>query len=80
MVIKKNLQYYINLNWSYTIEQDTHNKKKFYIIRVNELPGVCTDASTIEEGMKEIKDALRGALELYIKQDEPIPVPIKKDD
>ena len=48
---KKNLSYYLNLNWSYTIEQETHNRKTYYIIRVNELPGVCTDAETIEEGV-----------------------------
>lgn len=42
MATKKGLKYYLGLNWSYTIEQDVYRKKKFYIIRVNELPGVCT--------------------------------------
>lgn len=79
MATKKNLKYYMNLNWSYTIEQETHKGAHYYIIRVNELPGVCTDAATIEEGMREIRDAIEAAIRLYIKNKEPIPEPIKKE-
>lgn len=77
---KKDLKYYLNLNWSYTIEQDSHDGKKFYIIRVNELPGVCTDAISIAKGMEDIKDAIAGAIELYMEQGDPIPEPIKKEE
>ena len=55
MATKKDFNYYKNLNWSYTIEQETHKGKRYYIIRVNELPGICTDAETVEEGMKELR-------------------------
>lgn len=75
---KKNLTYYLNLNWSYNIEQETHNRKHYYIIRVNELPGVCTDAETIEEGMQAIKEAIKAAIKLYLKQGGSIPEPIDK--
>jgi len=80
MSTKKNLTYYMNLPWSYTIEQEEHKGKRYYIIRVNELPGICTDAETIEEGMKGIKEAIEGAILLYLKNREPIPEPIKKED
>ncbi len=79
MDTKKDLKYYLGLNWSYTIELSTHKGKKFYIIRVNELPGVCTDATTIEEGMKEIQDAIAATIELYLEQGDPIPEPINKE-
>ena len=79
MVIKKDLKYYLGLNWSYTIEQDFHKGKKFYIIRVNELPGVCTDASTIEKGMKNIQDAIAATIELYLEQGDIIPEPVNKE-
>ncbi|MBF5059485.1 type II toxin-antitoxin system HicB family antitoxin [Candidatus Neptunochlamydia vexilliferae] len=75
---KKSLSYYLNLNWSYTVEQETYNRKTYYIIRVNELPGICTDADTIEEGMKLIKEAIKGAIKLYLKQGDPIPEPVDK--
>ncbi len=79
MATKKNVKYYMNLNWSYTIEQETHKGMRYYIIRVNELPGVCTDAETIEEGMQNIREAIEGAVRLYLKNNEPIPEPIKKE-
>jgi predicted RNase H-like HicB family nuclease len=79
MATKKNLNYYVNLKWSYTLEEDEANDKRFFIIRVNELPGVCTDAETVEEGMREIKDAIKAAIKLYMKQGESIPEPIDKD-
>jgi|SRR5579862_9637660 len=80
MATKKDLKYYLGLNWSYTIEQDFHKGKKFYIIRVNELPGVCTDANTIEKGMKNIKDAIAATIELYLEQGDPIPEPVNKEE
>lgn len=80
MDTKKDIKYYLKLNWSYTLEQSSHKGKKFFIIRVNELPGVCTDAKTVEEGMQEIQDVLKTTLELYLEQGDPIPEPIKKED
>lgn len=79
MATKKDLNYYLGLNWSYTIQQCVHEEKKIYIIRVNELPGVCTDSKSIEKGMKDIQEALAGAIELYLEQGEPIPEPIRKE-
>ena len=79
MATKKNLKYYLKLKWSYIIEPESEGGKDYYIIRVNELPGVCTDAETIEEGLKNIKEAIHAALQLYLKNGEPIPEPIKKE-
>ena len=79
-MVTKNLKYYLGLNWSYTIEQAHHKGKKFYIIRVNELTGVCTDATTIEKGMKNIRDAIAATIELYLEQGDPIPEPVNKEE
>lgn len=62
---KKNLDYYLNLAWTYTIEIGSHTGKSYFIIRVNELPGICTDAEDLNEGMEEIKDAIACAVEIY---------------
>lgn len=80
MDTKKNIKYYLNLPWSYTIEQESHKGEHYYIIRINELPGVCTDAQSIEEGMQLIQEALEGVIRLYIKNGEEVPQPIKKED
>lgn len=70
----------MNLPWSYTIEQENENGVHYYIIRVNELPGVCTDAETVEEGMKLIQEAIEAAIKLYIKNGEEVPEPVRKED
>jgi predicted RNase H-like HicB family nuclease len=80
MVTKKQIEHYVNLPWSYTIEQETYKENHYFIIRVNELPGVCTDAETIEEGMQLIKEAIEGAVILYLKNGEQVPEPIKKEN
>lgn len=80
MATNKDIHYYMKLKWSYTIEQESEKGKDYYIIRVNELPSVCTDTETIEEGLKEIKDAIRAAIKLYLKHGDPVPEPIKKED
>ncbi len=73
----KKFDNYLNLAWTYTITQGVDGKnKKIYIVRVNELPGVCTDAPTIPKALELIKDAMLGAFELYQKHEQEIPVPI----
>lgn len=80
IITKKEIQHYLHLNWSYTIEQEQEKGKHFYIIRVNELPGICTDAETIEEGMKNIQDAMESAIILYLENGRSIPEPFKKEE
>ncbi len=78
MVIKnkKDIDYYLNLPWSYTVETITDNGKILYVIKVNELPGIATDAPNIQEAMELIKDAMIGAFELYLENDEEVPEPV----
>ena len=77
---KKDLKYYLSLPWSYTIEQEGTKSSRYYIIRVNELPGVCTDAETLAEAEDLIKEAVEAAVRLYIKNGEEVPEPIKKSE
>jgi predicted RNase H-like HicB family nuclease len=79
MITEKDKNYYVNLDWSFSIDQETDDGVKLYIISVNELPGVCTDAATIEEGMQDIREVLEATIELYLKQGDEIPEPIKKE-
>lgn len=78
MTIKKNLDYYLNLSWTYTIEKESYKGKSYYVIFVNELPGICTDAEDLNEGMEGIKEAIACAVEIYQEKGEPVPEPIDK--
>ncbi len=77
---KKAIDYYLGLPWTYTIETALENGKPYYIISVNELPGIYTDALTLNEAMESIKEAMAAAFELYLKNGEEIPEPIKEED
>lgn len=78
MKTKKNLDYYLNLSWTYTLEKENFEGKLYYIIHVNELPGICTHAEDLNEGMQEIKEAIECAVEIYREKGEPVPEPIDK--
>ncbi len=75
---KKNLDYYLNLPWTYTIETESYKGKSYYIIRVNELPGICTDAEDLNQGLEEIKEAIACAVEIYLEKGETVPEPVDR--
>lgn len=75
----KDIKYYLNLPWTYTIETENHENSSYYIIRVNELSGICTDSECLDEGMQEIKDLIACAVEIYKEKGEPVPEPINRD-
>jgi predicted RNase H-like HicB family nuclease len=78
---KKELDFYLNLPWTYTIEIDKDNKgHKIYIVSVNELNGIKTDALTLEEAMENIKEAMLATFELYIELGKEIPIPINEEE
>ena len=71
----RDLQYYLNLPWTYTVETTRETGELLYIVHVNELPGISTDAPILAEAFESIKEALAGALELYMKMGDEIPLP-----
>ena len=75
----RDLNYYLNLPWTYTIETEIHEGSSYYIIRVNELPGICTDSGSLDEGMSEIKSLIACAVEIYHEKGESVPEPIDRD-
>lgn len=78
--VKKDIQYYLGLPWTFTIETAVHKGSPYYIIRVNELPGVCTDSESLDGGMEEIKELIACAVEIYWEKGEAIPEPVNKEN
>lgn len=72
------MSYYLNLPWTYTVETEIYKGMHYFIIRVNELPGICTDAKDLNEGMSAIKEAIMCAIEIYSEKGEPVPEPIDR--
>lgn len=73
---KKDINYYLNLPWTYTIETEQDEKgKNIFVVSVNEIEGIATDAPTVEEAMKLIKEAMKTTFEMYLENGEEIPEP-----
>jgi predicted RNase H-like HicB family nuclease len=76
----KDIEYYLGLDWTYTIEKEQHEGKTLYIVRVNELPGICTDSYDLNEAMELIKEAITSCVKLHIQQGDIVPEPLHKGD
>jgi len=76
----KTIEQYLQLPWTYTIQKAHEGEETYFVVCVNELPGVCTDAPTIQEAMEEIQDAMIGAFKMYMKHGEEIPEPIDEEN
>jgi predicted RNase H-like HicB family nuclease len=73
-VMKKNLEYYLNLSYSTIIIPDPYGG---FVARIVELRGCCTQGETEEEVLKNIKDAKKLWLEVSIERGLEIPEPEK---
>lgn len=77
----KSINHYVSLPWTYTVEQARdEDNNKIYVVRVNELPGICTDATSLDEAMELIKEPMKVAFEFYMENNEDIPEPVKEED
>lgn len=69
------IEHYLQLPWTYTMQEICQGESVYFVICVNELPGVCTDALTRDEAREQIKEAMIAAFRMYMKQGEEIPAP-----
>lgn len=49
--------------WTYTVE----SYNNYFIIRVNEMPGIEVDSENLDDGVKELKILIDEAMEHYRK-------------
>lgn len=74
MATKKEITKYMDLPWSYSIEPE----EGYYVIRVLEMPFVCSDGKDPLDAIKNIKEALHLSIEVMLDKNMVIPVPIDK--
>jgi len=76
--MNKNLEYYLNLPWSYVIQWS--DEDDCYVASIGELKGCMSHGDTLEEATFMIKDALNCHLKAMLKYNDPIPEPLKSID
>lgn len=74
----KNLEYYLNLPWSYCFEWS--DEDECYIASVQELKGCMSHGDSILEATEMIQDALKSYLTCALQYNEVIPEPLKPID
>ncbi len=73
----KNLNYFLNLHWTYLFEWS--DEDNCYIASVAELEGLKTDGKTVDEAAHMIKDALIEYIETMLESGKEIPEPPKPE-
>ena len=76
--MNKNLEYYLNLPWSFIIQWS--DEDECYVASIAELDGCMSHGDTLEEATYMIKDALKCHLSAMLKYNDPIPEPLKAVD
>jgi antitoxin HicB len=71
----KDLDYYMNLTWSYRFEWS--NEDNCYIASIAELKGCVADGETIEEATKMLKSAMKSYLSACLDAGFEISEPLK---
>lgn len=73
--IVKNTEYYMDLNYVYEVKKISEEDGGGYLIKVPLLKGCMSDGDTIEDAMKNIKDAQESWIDFAIERGTFIPEP-----
>lgn len=77
---KKDLVYYLNLPYTIEVVHDNDEENPGWAARVVELPGCITQGDTFEELGEMVKDAIRGWIEVALKDGINIPEPRSQEE
>ena len=78
--MQKDLEYYLNLNWTLIEGEDLDFAGKPYkYIMIKEIPSFCFCAKTIEKARENYKKQLKLTLMVMLESGEEIIEPNKKD-
>lgn len=74
---EKDLEYYLALNYPYTIEEEEEDGEKVYVAEVPDLPGCGAQGNTLEEVRKNLQEAKEVWIEESWNRKLSIPEPSK---
>jgi len=79
--MEKNLEYYMNLDWTLVEGEDLDfNQNPYHYIEIEEIPSFAFCAKTIEQARENYKKQLRLTLLVMIESGEKILEPGEEDD
>ena len=78
--MQKNLEYYLSLNYPYTITEDVEEGKTYFVAEIPDLPGCGAHGETLDEAKLSLDEAKRLWLEVSFEKGLPIPEPVAEDE
>ncbi|BBO70983.1 hypothetical protein DSCA_49130 [Desulfosarcina alkanivorans] len=78
--MEKDLQYYMSLNYPFTVEKITDDGENYFSLELPDLPGCGSYGTTIEEAIERLDEAKELWLEASIKRGLYISEPVNEDD
>ena len=78
--MKKNLKYYLSLNYPYTVDEYEDNGEKYFSLEIPDLPGCGASGKTFDEALSRLNEAKELWLEESINANLPISEPVSEDD
>jgi len=78
--MKKNLKYYLNLNYPISVETYTEKGETGYALEIPDLPGCGAGGKTLDEAMKSLQEAKELWISASLKRNLPIPEPVSEKD
>jgi len=79
--MKKNLSYYLGLNYPKVIRKDTDDDgNEYYEAEIPDLPGCGSWGKTEEEALQRLDEAKKAYLEVSLDKNLPIPEPVSEDE
>lgn len=77
---KKDLKYYLNLNYPITIEKYTeYDGREYFAAEIPDLPGCGAEGKTVDEALKKLEEAKQAWIEVSLERGLEIPEPATED-
>ena len=77
---KKDLKYYLNLNYPITIEKYTeYDGREYFAAEIPDLPGCGAEGKTVDEALKKLEEAKKAWIEVSLERGLEIPEPATED-
>jgi antitoxin HicB len=77
---QEKLEYYLSLNFPYTVEESENEGKKIYVFSYPDLPGCWSEGETLEEAHQRLEEAKEAWIWASLSEGLPIPEPPKEEE
>ena len=78
--MKKDLKYYMNLNYPITIETYAEDEQTYYSLEIPDLQGCGAEAQTLDKALEKLQDAKELWISASLQRNLTIPEPVSEDD